>query len=277
MIKWNALWCRREKTDAPANDDTLVGSLVHEAEQEQYDHDLRIVSSQGAVSEERLHRRAEKAIRNAAEDSLQRIHAMKMGRCPDCGHHIRQHLFVSLCEHCGWHTFDAPRRGGIRVYLVNHAQPVEGEHCYVMKTGVVLVVRDDVVRAKIPTTAVSWIEYLWDEQELRTRHRHVLDRLSLLCAWCNREANPEADGFHMAQVALGSTQERFVFCCDDCYEAFRKMYPARVHRNCYERDCVGCDLCIKRYSDDDDSVRMLAKDYLRVMHTAQSQPGGEHG
>jgi Zn finger protein HypA/HybF involved in hydrogenase expression len=277
MIKWTKFW-RREEEVPPSGEDPLVGSLMHEAEKEQYDHDLRIVAAQGNVSEESLHRKAEKAIRSAAEDSLQRIHAMKMGRCPDCGHHIRQHLFVSICEYCGWHTFDVPRRGGVRVHLVNHADPVPGEHCYVMKTGVVLVVVDDVVRAKIPTTAVSWIEYNWDKEELSARHRQVLDRMSLLCAWCNNEANPEADGFHMAQVALGATQERFVFCCDACYEAFRKMYPARVHRNCYERDCTTCSLCIKRYSDDDDSVRMLAKDYLTVVRaTQQQQQGDEHG
>jgi hypothetical protein len=273
LTEW---WRRRDRDEGPGGGETLAGSLMHGSELEQYDHDLRIVAARGAVSEERVHRKAERAIRNAAEDSLQRIHTLKLGRCPDCGHHIRQHLFVSICERCGWHTFDAPRRGGVRVHLVNNVDPVQGEHCYVMKTGVVLVVIDDVVRAKVPTSAVSWIEYIWDEEELRSRHRQVLDRMSLLCAWCYKEANPEADGFHMSQVALGSTQERFVFCCDDCYEAFRKMYPARVHRNCYERDCASCDLCIKRYSDDDDSVRMLAKDYLTVVQVSR-QHGGEHG
>ena len=42
------------------------------------------------------------------------------------------------------------------------------------------------------------------------------------------------------------------------------MYPSRVHRNCYERDCATCNLCQKRYDDDATEMRLLAKDYLRV-------------
>ena len=41
------------------------------------------------------------------------------------------------------------------------------------------------------------------------------------------------------------------------------MYPSRVHRNCYERKCADCDLCIKRHDDDDaEGVRLIAKDFL---------------
>ncbi len=275
MIKILANILARHGFETPPPGEDISGTLMHEAEQEQYDHDLRIVSSQGTVNEEKLQRKAEKVIRSAAEDSLQRIHAIKMGRCPDCGHHVRQHLFASICDHCGWHTFEVPRQGSIRVHLTNGQEPVDGERCYVMKTGVVLVVVDDVVLAKIPTSSVSWIQYLWDKQELGSRHRQVLDRMSLLCAWCNQEANPENDGFHMAQVAFGATQERYCFCCDECYEAFRKMYPARVHRNCYERDCATCNLCMKRYSDDEDGIRMLAKDYLKIIKQ-QARPGNEN-
>jgi len=268
-------WWRRLKGEpVPPPEEELSGTLIHDDELEQYDHDLRIVSSQGPVNEEKLQRKAEKVFLSAAENSLQRIHAIKMGRCPDCGHHVRQHLFASICDHCGWHTFEVPRQGSVRIHLADGESPVEGDRCYVMKTGVVLVVVDDVVRAKIPTTAVSWIEYLWDKNELGSRHRQVLDRMSLLCAWCNQEANPEKDGFHMAQVAFGAAQERYCFCSDDCYEAFRKMYPARVHRNCYERDCASCNLCTKRYSDDEDGIRMLAKDYLKVIK--QARTGSEH-
>ena len=64
-------------------------------------------------------------------------------------------------------------------------------------------------------------------------------------------------------AAFGTAQERFVFCTDDCYEAFRRMYPARVHRNCYERDCAGCDLCVKRYRDPAEGIRLLAREYVR--------------
>lgn len=86
----------------------------------------------------------------------------------------------------------------------------------------------------------------------------------IACCWCNKAANPETDGFHIAQVAFGTTQERYCFCSDDCFEAFRKMYPARVHRNCYERTCADCDLCVKRYVDEADGLRALAKDHFKT-------------
>ena len=62
------------------------------------------------------------------------------------------------------------------------------------------------------------------------------------------------------QVAFGANQERFSFCSDECYEAFRKMYPSRVHRNCYERDCADCNLCIKHFDDEVGNIRQLSKD-----------------
>jgi len=72
------------------------------------------------------------------------------------------------------------------------------------------------------------------------------------CAWCDTPCRPDQDGFHLVHIALGSFQERHGFCCDDCYEAFRRMYPARVHRNCYERPCADCNYCIKRYTEESD-------------------------
>jgi len=42
------------------------------------------------------------------------------------------------------------------------------------------------------------------------------------------------------------------------------MYPARVHRDCYERDCEECNLCLKRYGNVAEGLRMLAKDYIAV-------------
>ena len=70
------------------------------------------------------------------------------------------------------------------------------------------------------------------------------------CAWCNTPCRPEKDGFHLVHVALGAFQERHSFCSDECFEAFRRMYPARVHRDCYERSCRDCDFCIKRFTDE---------------------------
>lgn len=80
------------------------------------------------------------------------------------------------------------------------------------------------------------------------------------CAWCEKTCDPAKDGFHLVHIALGATQERHCFCSDECYEAFRRLYPARVHRNCYERKCTDCHFCIKRYADESDGFRLPEKD-----------------
>jgi hypothetical protein len=134
----------------------------------------------------------------------------------------------------------------------------------VVRTGHVLLVNKNVVSARIPTSQVSWIEYLWTDEEIDQRHKQVVDSMTLRCGWCNGEADPESDGFHLVHVAFGTSQERYVFCSDRCYEAFRKMYPARVHRNCYERNCAECNLCVKRYDDETEGIHMLAKDRLTL-------------
>jgi len=173
-------------------------------------------------------------------------------------------LFASICQSCGWHTFDMPKTGPVRVHLRHGNGAVEGERCYVLKTGQVLVMRQDVVQAEIPRESCGWIEYTWTPDEIEQRHKQVLDRMQVSCGWCGKQADPGRDGFHLVHVAFGATQERYCFCSDDCYEAFRKMYPARVHRNCYERNCTACNLCVKRYGDEADGVRMLAKDLLQL-------------
>lgn len=240
-------------------------AILQEEQQEQFDRDMSLVEDEGHVKGDRLQKEAEKKVLTAAADSLKKFHMIQLGRCPNCGEHLHKHLFASICESCGWNTYDTPREGPVRVHLKGGNESVEGERCYTVESGTVLVLRNDVVVAKIPPANVSWVEYLWNEVDLDQRHKQVLERMVILCGWCNQESDPEADGFHMAQVAFASTQERYCFCSDECYEAFRKMYPARVHRNCYERNCAECNLCIKRYSDESEGLRLLAKDYLRVM------------
>ena len=86
----------------------------------------------------------------------------------------------------------------------------------------------------------------------------------ILCGWCGKEADVEKDGFTLAHVAFGASQERHCFCSDACYEAFRLMYPSRVHRNCYDSECATCTLCIKRYTDEAEGMKMVAEDTVRV-------------
>ena len=237
--------------------------ILQNGQQEQFDHDMSILDDEKGTREERLHKEAEKDVRTAAEDSLKKLHIIQRGHCPKCGEPLHKHLFASICDNCGWHAFDTPNEGPVRVHLSDNRNFVEGERCYVVKKGDVLVLKKDIVVAKVPASSVSWIEYLWNDEEISQRHRQVVDQMTILCGWCNKEADPENDGFHLVHVALGGTQERYCFCSDDCYEAFRKMYPARVHRDCYERKCDDCNLCVKRYGSEEDGFYMLAKDYLR--------------
>jgi hypothetical protein len=249
-------------SDSPAVDAALKESLLLGNQRERFEHDIQILDDQH-VGEAEIHKEAEKQLREAAETSLKRLHVIQRGRCPQCGDSLRQHLFASICDNCGWYLFDAPRRGSVRVHLANSTDVVTGDRCYVVKNGAVLVLSKDVVVARVPPASVSWVEYVWEPDELDQRNKDVLDRLTIPCGWCGQVADPEADGFHMVQVAFGSSQERYCFCSDDCFEAFRKMYPSRVHRNCYERSCSDCDLCQKRYEDEADGLRSLAKDYLK--------------
>lgn len=255
--------------EEPEEDNRLSETVLPEHQRDKLERDMLILDDTYGLRERRVHKEAEKQVQDAAEDSLKKLHLIQMGRCPVCGEHLHQHLFATVCESCDFHTYEVPRRGPVKVHLAAGGDPVQGENCHVLKNGDVLVMREDVVVAKIPRKAVSWVEYVWSGVEIDQRYKQLIDRMKLVCGWCNGPADPDKDGFHLAQVAFGSSQERHVFCCDDCYEAFRKTYPARVHRNCYERNCVDCNLCIKRYDDETDGIHLIAKDFLKIKKHAE--------
>lgn len=248
-----------ENTAAENNPPIMTTEHVEDRES-----DITILADEDGSKEQKLQQLATKEVQSAAEDSLKKLHVLKLGRCPNCGEHIRRHLFASICESCGWNTFDVPRSGSVRVHLSGGSQIIEGDRCYSVKSGSLLVLKNDLVIAKIRRDSYDLIEYIWNKSEISQRHKQVKDQLELTCGWCNESADPDADGFHLLHVAFGATQERYCFCSDDCFEAFRKMYPARVHRNCYERDCAACDLCLKRYADGSEGMHMLAKDYVSI-------------
>jgi hypothetical protein len=254
----------REQGQPEDNGETLRSSLLQEEQQENLQLDMAVLEDDDGSREEKLAKVAEKEVQSAAEVSIKRLHVIRMGRCPLCGAHLSQHLFAGICEACGWHDYEVPRTGPVRIHLRHNDRVVEGDRCYIVKTGACLVIRSDVVVARLPREAYDYVEYVWTEDEIDQRHKQVVDRMQISCGWCGDSADPDKDGFHMVHVAFGGVQERYCFCSDDCYEAFRKMYPARVHRNCYERDCSECNLCVKRYSNEAEGIRMLAKDFLTV-------------
>ncbi|MFA6815144.1 MAG: hypothetical protein WCS73_02490 [Lentisphaeria bacterium] len=235
-------------------------------QQENLDQDVSYLENED--TSHRIQKVADKEVKSAAEDSLKKMYVVQRGRCPNCGGHLYKHMSASICESCGWHRYDMPKKGSVRVHLHNNSGVVNGKYAYVLTSGECLVVDEDVVKAKIPKNCYDWVEYLWTEDEIEQHREQGITNLQLRsgeihCGWCNKIADPSKDGFHLVHVAFGTSQERYCFCSDDCYEAFRKMYPARVHRNCYERDCSTCNLCLKRYTDEVSEIRMLAKDFLK--------------
>lgn len=257
------------KSHAPANTlpdpvtPTLSETLLGDDAPDKLKSDLQMLEED--AGDVRVQEEAAREIRDAAKLSLKRMHVLQQGRCPQCGAALDQHTFFSICDACGWSSYSMPRHAnGVRIHTVHSAEVIPGDRCYVVKDGVVLITRGDVVVARLPARAVEWIEYTWEDGELEERRKLINERLVLTCGWCGKETSSDKDGFHLVQAAFGSTQERYIFCSDECYEAFRQMYPSRVHRNCYERSCENCDLCVKRYSDETEGLRTLAKDLLSV-------------
>ena len=244
---------------APAT--AFAGALLDDEEGDKFKPDLEVV--EGRDTGDRIQAEVKREIQSAAELSIKRLQVLQQGRCPQCGAALSQSMFVSVCDACGWSSYSVPRRGGVVIHT-RTGQAVEGDRCFVVKDGVTLVVRGEAVLARIPARAVEWIEYVWGDGELEERRKAINERLTLVCGWCGKETSSEKEGFHLVQAAFGATQERYCFCSDECYEAFRQMYPSRVHRNCYERSCEGCNLCAKRYSDENRGLRTLAKDLITI-------------
>ncbi len=236
--------------------------LLPEDQRAHLEQDMEWLGADSEDAGRRLQKEAEKTVQTAVEDSVKRVYMFNMGRCPNCNERLSQHLFAAICERCGWTAFEKPRSGPVRVHLLGGNMPIVGSNCYATKDMLVLI-KDDAVAAQIPRRSVSWVEYVWTPQEMEQRYKQLVSAQEIRCGWCNEPADPEKEGFSLVQVAFGTTQERYVFCSDPCYEAFRKTYPSRVHRNCYERNCAECNLCLKRYDDEADGVRLMAKDFLR--------------
>ena len=253
----------QQQVDSQNPNGAAPAVLFQDQDQERFEDDMRVVSEE-LDTVERTQKTAEKTVRAAAEQSLKRLHILQLGRCPQCGDALRQHLFVSVCDSCGWASWSLPKSGSVKVHLSHGGEPVVGDSAYVIKDGVTIVRRGETVFARLPRGAVSWIEYVWTDAELRERERGIRERLNITCGWCGKLAEPESDGFHLVHAAFGTTQERYCFCSDDCYEAFRKMYPPRIHRNCYDRDCDTCDFCLKRYQNESNGIRTLPKDLLKM-------------
>ena len=177
---------------------------------------------------------------------------MEEGRCPSCGQKTHQFLFTSVCANCGWFSYISPEEGESIIHLKN-GSTIECGSTFDTKGDYILGITDGVVRAKVSKDNVEHIEFVWTEDEVQ-RKRIARDREQEgICAWCEKSLSEIEDDPVVVYAAFGHGQERYLFCAEKCEKAFQKQFPVRVHKNCYHRTCVDCDLCQKRYSGEDET------------------------
>ncbi len=186
------------------------------------------------------------AVSEATKTDIRTIMLIDQGRCPTCHGRTERFLFTVVCPSCGWFRRKIPETGHSVVHLVDGKKIV----CDYVHRGSdeYLCIRDGVVIAEIMRTSVFSIEHSWKENELEEARKNARRLREGTCAWCEASI-AEADQKDVSQdyVAFGSLQEHYVFCSEKCQRAFRKQYPSRIHRNCYETDCNQCNQCIKRF------------------------------
>jgi len=190
------------------------------------------------------------AVKDAASADIHDIKLIEHGRCPECHGRTETLLFTNICPICGWMRRVPPQSGRCVVHLVD-GDTIECDRVYQIRGDRVLCVTDDVVHDELCRSAVRRLQYVWDPTVLEELKQRFRRRIRGTCAWCEKHIDDEAgegNGACETYVAFGAFQEHHVFCSQSCLESFQRHYPSRVHRNCYETECDGCDMCIKQFS-----------------------------
>lgn len=196
------------------------------------------------------------AVSEATKTDIRNIMLIDQGRCPTCHSRTERFLFTVVCPSCGWFRRKIPEAGHSVVHLNDNKKIV----CDYVHRGSdeYLCIRDGVVIAEVMRQSVFSIEHSWKENELEEARENARKLREGSCSWC---ATPliEGDPEDVSQdyVAFGNMQEHYLFCSEKCQRAFRKQYPSRIHRNCYETECNQCDLCVKRFDTRDFKRRIL--------------------
>ncbi len=186
-------------------------------------------------------------VSRATQTDIRNILLIDMGRCPQCHGRTESFLYTVVCPSCGWFRREVPSRGS-SIVTMKSGQTISCDYIHHSNRNEILCIRDGVVIAEIMVDELSKIDHVWETNEL-DEARILQHRVKTgICAWCERSiAETEPEGHGIDYVAFGAMQERYLFCTEKCQRAFRKHFPARVHRNCYEVDCNVCSLCIKRF------------------------------
>ncbi|MCK5156324.1 MAG: hypothetical protein KAQ69_07845 [Spirochaetales bacterium] len=182
----------------------------------------------------------------ATKSDIHDILMIDQGRCPSCHGRLDKFLFTVVCPACGWFKRKVPDKGHSHVSLTNGKEII----CDYVHRGKAeyLCIKDGVVISEIAKSSIFTIDFVWEENELADARKQSHKVQGGICSWCEKtlKGNNEEEVFE-DYVAFGSTQEHYTLCSEKCQRAFRKQYPSRIHRNCYETECKTCNLCIRRF------------------------------
>lgn len=226
---------------------------VLEGQDEEVEEAISLLSQEGGRLDETMNEINE-AVKDAAKSSLRDIRLMEEGRCPSCGHKSNQFLFTTVCANCGWFSHISPEEGQSVIHLKNGGT-IECGSTFDTKDYYILGITDGVVRAKVSKENVEFIEFRWTDEEVTKKRRAQATVQAGIDAWTEKSLGETEEAKQVIiYAAFGPTQERFVFANRENAEAFKKQYPIRVHKNCYNRTCLDCDLCIKRFVAEDETI-----------------------
>lgn len=194
---------------------------------------------------------ADAVITEAARNELRDYKLLEQGRCPQCSSRTESFLYTVICPTCGWYRRSVPETGRSLVYL-SSGQEIHCDYVHTTTGGDFLCIQRGVVITQVMRQQVTRIEYLWEAGELDAAREQLRQRRAGICSWCEQDLSELEDGQSPLTdyVAFGMAQERYVFCGEKCMGEFRKQYPSRIHRNCYETDCDKCQQCVKRFDVD---------------------------
>ena len=186
------------------------------------------------------------AVTEAARSDMRDILMIDQGRCPTCHARTESFLFTVVCPSCGWYRRRVPEKGKSTV-LLNDGEKITCDYVHRGKEEY-LCIRDGVVVAEVMRTSVDMIRHDWKERELEEVRQQQIKYKTGLCSWCEKQLSEvDPDEIQEDYSAFGAVQEHYVFCSEKCQKAFRKQYPSRIHRNCYETDCNTCSQCIAKF------------------------------
>ena len=243
------------KRDEEAGANAREKQIVIEGQKEEAEEAMNLIVKDGKNNLDETMEEINAAVQEAAKASLRDIRLMEEGRCPSCGHKTQQFLFTSVCASCGWFSFISPEEGNLNIHLKD-GTPIECGTTFDTHGGYILGITDGVVRAKVSTDNVRHIEFVWSDDEIARKRKTIAQEQAGVCSWCEKSLTEmeEDQEPRIVYASFGVSQDRFVFCSERCEDGFKKQYPVRVHKNCYNRTCLDCDLCNKKYSGEDETI-----------------------